>query len=420
MLNRSVPPPSFSVDYVDLLEAQAFLLDNGVKGHYLSAGDLPVMRLELVIKAGKRYEAFPGVSFFAGKMLLEGTATRSSRNISDFFDGLGAFIEVVPGYDFITITIHHLKKHLETMLPVIAELLYQPLYGNDELSNLKRIKHQKLQVNLQRNNFVASRKFRELLFGRQHPYGRNLEFENIEKLQREDILDHWRKYMEGQYEIIVSGQVSTRELALINRYLGPLKVAETIETKIPLGVFTPQEVLIEKEDSLQSTIRMGMPTIDRKHKDYFKVLVANEILGGYFGSRLMRNLREDKGYTYGIHSVISHLLHGTMFIIGTEVKKDFRAQTIYEIRQEIKAMQRQLLDKEELRTVTSYMAGKFASEVDSAFALADKFKTIYFNGLGYDYYKEYYRNLKEIDNTTILEISRKYFPLEKMGQVVVG
>ncbi len=420
MLNRTVAPPSYAVDRVDLVEAIPFVLDNGIRGHYINAGAQPVARLEVIFKAGKLHETHPGVSFFVGKMLLEGTKHISSREVSDFFDGIGAFIEVTPGFDFITVTIHHLRKHLEMLLPVLAELLHQPLFGEEELAKLQQIRRQRLQVDLEKNNFVASRKFRELIFSTQHPYGRSLDFSDINAIEIALLKEHFESKMHGALEIIIAGQVDESDVKLLNKYLGDLPFKNPLSALDHSHEYQPQEYLGEKEESLQSTIRLGMPIVDRHHADYFKIMVVNEILGGYFGSRLMKNIREEKGFTYGIHSAITHLEQGSMFLIGTEVKKSFRAQTIFEIHKEIKQLQKELVPAEELQTVTSYMAGAFASEIDTPFALADKFKTIHFNDLDYSYYQRFFETLKKIDNESLLEISRAYMPLENLSQVVIG
>ncbi len=420
MLNRSLPPPSYAVDQVNLIEAVPFKLDNGVPGHYINAGAQPVIRLEFIFNAGKKYQQLPGVSYFTGKMLQEGTATWNAKELNSTFDSLGAFLEVVPGFDYITVTIHHLTKHLQQLLPVIKEILYQPLLGLEELNNLKQIKYQQLQVDLQRNNFVASREFRKILFGEDHPYGRNLDLESIKTIQNQHLKAHFDQYMSGDYQIIASGQISEAQIDLINQSLGeePYDTI-TASPQIPIS-YREQEVLIEKEDSMQSSIRVGMPTISRDHEDYWKLAVVNEILGGYFGSRLMKNIREEKGYTYGIHSALSHLNDHSMFFIGTEVKKAYRAHTIYEIHREIKKLQRDLIEWEELQTVTNYMAGAFASEVDSPFAIADKFKTLHFSGLNYSHYGDLFDTLKTITPHEVLEVAGKYLDPQKFSSVVVG
>ena len=420
MVDRTAPPQYFAVDHVDLIEALPFTLDNGIQGFFINAGAQPVMRLEFIFRVGKKQEAAPGISFFAGKMLPEGTEAYNAAELFEFFDSLGAFIEVAPGFDYINLTVHFLNKHLDRLLPVIAEILYQPRFGEEELQNLKKIKRQQLKVELQRNNLLASRKFREAIFKDSHPYGQSLELAHIDQVEASSLRNYFEDFMRHRIEIIASGQIGAEEIASINSHLGQLP-AQTVPMAARWDFqYQPTELLLEKEDSLQSSIRVGSPIISRKHNDYWKLAITNEILGGYFGSRLMKNIREEKGYTYGIHSALSHLEDQSMFVIGTDVKKEYRLQTLFEIRSEIKKLQNELVSGEELKTVTHYMAGSFAADVNSPFALAEKFKTLHFNRLDYQHYSDFFKTLKDITPDDIIETSRKYFDLDLFSQVVVG
>ncbi len=420
MLDRSVAPPAHAVEHVQLVEATSHHLSNGIPLFLLQAGQQPVMRLEIVFEAGKRYEASPGVSYFTAKMLLEGTLHRTSKAIWDHFEGLGVFAEVTPGFDNITLTIHLLSKSLSKILPILSEIITEPRFGDEELDNLKNIKRQQLKVDLDRNNFLASRKFRAVIFGNNHAYGRSLEMQHIDDIDRGLLQTHFNSHMLGTFKIFIAGQWDEDVVALLERHLGPIELSTQKQPQPQQPKYQPQEYLLERSESLQSTLRVGMPMINRSHEDYFKVMITNEVLGGYFGSRLMKNIREEKGYTYGIHSALSHLSQGSMWIIGTEVKKEFRAPTLFELRREIKKLQQEPIEREELNTVTSYLAGAFASEVDSPFALADKFKMIHFADLDYHYYQDFFQSLKVITPNDILETSRRYFKLEQLSQVIVG
>jgi predicted Zn-dependent peptidase len=303
---------------------------------------------------------------------------------------------------------------------LIAELINHPAFRDMELQNIKQLKKQRLLVDLQKTSFVAAQKFTGNVFGKEHPYGRLLDIENIESTTIEMVLMFYQEQLKGNFEIVVSGQVDEHDLKRINETLGQEPRLTREYPEVSSYNYGPSELLIEKEDSLQSSVRMGMAFINRDHPDYNEMLVVNEILGGYFGSRLMRNIREDKGYTYGIHSGISCLNHGSLWIVSTDVKKEFRDQTVDEIIREIQVLQNELVPQEELETVKNYMLGTFISETDTPFALADKFKTIHYSGLGYDYYRRYFQTIKKIDSERIQELARKYLVLENLSKVVVG
>ncbi len=417
---RTIAPVIQPIDQVSLQEVKEVSLNNGVPLFYLNAGQQPVMRLEIIFNAGKWFETKPGLSYFTGKMLTEGTTSKSAQEISMVFDNLGAFMEVIPGFDRITLTIHLLTKHLATLLPVIAEIISKPAFRDAELRNIKQLKKQQLLVDLEKNSFIAAQKFTENVFGKEHPYGRSLNSDNIDNTTVELVSEFYVKQLEGNFEIVVAGKVTEDDLKRINEVIGQIPKFSRLEPPLLPYKYKPSSLLVEKEESLQSSVRMGMTFINRHHPDFNAILVVNEILGGYFGSRLMRNIREDKGYTYGIHSGISCLKHNSMLVISTEVKKEFRDQTINEIIKEIKILQNELVPNEELDTVKNYMLGTFISETDTPFALADKFKTIHYSGLDYGFYQNYVQTIMKIDNIKIQQLAQEYLVLENLSKVVVG
>jgi len=420
MPDRTVAPVIHPIDQVSLQEAKEVCLDNGIRLYYVNAGQQPVMRLEIIFNAGKWYENRPGLSYFTGKMLTEGTDKKTGREISALFDQLGAFVEVTSGFDHINLTVHLLTRHLSTLLPLITELISQPAFRDNELHNIKQIKKQRLLVDLQKTSFVAAQKFTSKVFGEEHPYGKLLDIENIDSTSAEMVMKFYQRQLKGNFEIMVAGKVEVQDLKSINELLGQEPKLAGKSPNVPIHNYQPSELLVEKDDSLQSSVRMGMNFINRDHPDYIEILVVNEILGGYFGSRLMRNIREDKGYTYGIRSGISCLKHGSLWVISTDVKKEFRDQTVTEIIREIQILQNEPVPHEELTSVKNYMLGTFVSETDTPFAVVDKFKTIHYSGLGYSYYKKYFKTIREIDSERIQELAQKYLVVNNLSKVVVG
>jgi predicted Zn-dependent peptidase len=177
---------------------------------------------------------------------------------------------------------------------------------------------------------------------------------------------------------------------------------------------------IEKPDAIQSAVRVGRLLFNKKDPDYFKFQVLNTVLGGYFGSRLMANIREDKGYTYGIGSGLASLVNGGYFFISTEVGVDVTNNTLSEIYKEIKLLREQPVNNEELETVRNYVLGQFLRSVDGPYSLADKFKAIWEFGLGYDYFENYFKAVKTITPKEIQELANKYLQEEDLIELVVG
>lgn len=420
MPDRTVAPAIQQIEQVAIPEAIGLELDNGAPLYYVSAGKQPVMRLEIVFNAGKWFEQIPGQSYFTGTMLTEGTDGHSAGEIAAFFDELGAFTEVTCGFDRITLTVHLLSRHLQTVLPLIREIIQAPAFNASELESLKARRKQKLLVELKKNSFQAARNFTEKIFGLDHPYGKALNPEDISGLEVETISSFYRERMQGNFEVILSGKIEDQHIDSINKILGNDSRNAVIRPDIAEPVYLPTTNIFEKEGSLQSSIRVGMPFINRQHPEFPEMLVVNEILGGYFGSRLMRNIREEKGYTYGIRSTVNCLTHAGLWVVSSDVKKEFRHQTLKEITREIEILQNQPVPETELETVKNYMLGSFVSSLDTPFALADRFKTIHHSGLDYDYFQNYFNTVRNISAERIMALSQKYLLPESFTTVVVG
>lgn len=421
-LDRTQAPDFQVIDKIDMLQAQTQTLANGTLLHLLNVGDQPVLKLELIF-INSLQEIKTGVSYFALKMLGEGTSHRTSTEIIDFADGYGAFLEFNHGTDRYGITLFCLSKYLGKLLPLLQEILTESTFPEKELQNLKTITAQNIKLNEEKNSYVAGKRFRELIFGVSHPYGKYLSEAHINEIDRAGLQHYFEQYIrEYPYEIILSGKVGEEEVDLIRNAFGQQKITPSIAVsnlpELPSIIETKE--LTEKADSLQSSLRIGRILFGKKHPDYLKFVVANEIFGGYFGSRLMKNIREEKGFTYGIYSGKVIMQHGAYWAVSTDVKKENTQQTLDEIAKEALKMQTELVTKDELETVRNYMLGSFAGSMNTAFELAEVFKGIYFHELDYTHYQRFIQTILTITLEEIQEIARKYFNIEEMLEVVVG
>lgn len=420
MLDRKIAPPFKRVANIAIPQAKRTCLDNGIPLYYIEAGKQPVVRLEFIFKAGAWYEDNKGASYFAAKMLSEGTQQKSSAQISYEVEKFGAYLELNPTLDYSIVTLECLSKHLNNLLPLLHEILRQPTFPEDELVTLKNIKAQQTRVQNEKSSFLASKKFREAIFGEAHPYGKDLSLEDIDKLTRDDVRSFYDQYYTLPFEVLISGLPHSGFIADINKIFGQtvLQKAAADPTYISHPISSP--TIIEKEANLQSSIRVGKKLLTKDQPDYVKLLIVNEILGGYFGSRLMKNIREDKGYTYGISSALVPLRNDGYFIIGTDVNKENTRNTLQEIYKEIEVLQTTLISDDELNTVRSFMIGSFLSEINTPFALSDKFKGVHLYGLGYDFYDSYLQTVNNITSTEIRDLAQQYLQRDTFSEVIVG
>ncbi|GAB3555816.1 M16 family metallopeptidase [Spirosoma fluminis] len=422
-LDRTQSPTFQAIQEVRLPAVQTHQLTNGIPLHLIAVAQQPVLRLECVFEAGTWHEQKPNSAFFAIKMLAEGTNKRTSAQISEYFDRYGAFLELSSGPDRASLVVYCLTKFLPEVLPVLGELLTEPTFPQKELDDLRNITLQNLRVNYEKNAYLAGVLFREKLFGSKHPYGRSQRPEAIEQLTRADVVHFYESVIRNRpFQLILAGEAGETEIALINGELGKLAlrtdqlpVSESVDI---VSDHTP--VLAEKANSIQSSIRLGRRLFTRAHPDFFRMLVTNEVLGGYFGSRLMKNIREEKGFTYGISSNIPSFRRDGYFLIGTDVNKENTQQTLDEIYKEIRLLQTELVSDDELQTVKNYMAGEFVGSLNTPFEIADRYKVILFDGLPANFLATYIQKLRAVTADDVLETATQYLAPDRLQEVVVG
>lgn len=422
-LDRTQSPPFQAIQEIQLPAVQHYSLDNAIPLHLIAVDQQPVLRVECVLDAGTWYEQTPGTAFFAVKMLAEGTASRSSAQISEYADRYGAFVELNSGPDRASVVVYCLTKFLPNVLPLLRELLTEPTFPVKELEELKNITLQNLRVNYEKNSYLAGVLFREKLFGLDHPYGRSQRLDAIEQLTRDGVAAFYEQTIRNRpFQLVVAGQATENEVRLINQELGqfPVRTDQLSAFTGGLPADDALPVLAEKPDSIQSSIRLGRRLFTRAHPDFFRMLVTNEILGGYFGSRLMKNIREEKGFTYGISSNMPSFRRDGYFLIGTDVNKENTQQTLDEIRKEIRILQTEPIPADELDTVKNYMAGEFVGSLNTPFEIADRYKVILLDDLPADFLTTYIQRMRAVTAADIMDMATRYLSPDDLREVIVG
>jgi predicted Zn-dependent peptidase len=356
--------------------------------------------------------------------LETGTKNYTANELSDNIDFFGSFFECAVEQDFASLALFSLNKYLDKSLHYVEDIIKNPIFPKDEFDIYISNKKQKHLVNSEKVNVLARRRFSELVFGEEHPYGVTVKDDDFDKLTLESVIEFYKAfYHSGNCTIIASGKLSKDLIETLNRFFGKTTWGHVQAIPVPkLDVDTTkqQKHFIEKPDAIQSAVRVGRLMFNKKNPDYFKFQVLNTILGGYFGSRLMTNIREDKGYTYGIGSGLASLVNGGFFYISTEVGTDVTNDTLKEIYKEIKILREELVDADELETVRNYVLGQFLRSVDGPYSLADKFKAIWEFGLGYDYFEKYFEAVKTITPEEIKALANTYLQEKDLIELVVG
>lgn len=424
-LNRNLAPEFKTIDKIDVIRANEQKLQNGIHVYSLSAGSQEIVKLEFIFRAGMYQQPATLIASSVNTLLETGTRSFSANEISDGIDFFGSFLELQVDQDFASVTLFSLNKYLEESLKFIEELIKYPTFPEDEFKIHISNKKQKFAINSQKVNVLARRKFSELLFGETHPYGIDVKEQDFDRISTSELKDFFNRYYHpANCTIVASGHLPANLTDTLNRYFGGHEwKAGTGQTGVNSIAMVSNPVakhFVERPDAIQSAIRVGRLLFNKTHPDYCKFQVLNTILGGYFGSRLMANIREDKGYTYGIGSGLTNLVEGGYFFISTEVGADVTNQTLDEIYKELKRLREELVDANELETVRNYTLGHFLRSVDGPFALADKFKSIWEFGLDYSFFDHYFKSVKEVTPKDLRDLANRYLRDEDMLECVVG
>lgn len=422
-MNRLQAPPTKAVPNIDLPHAVEHVLDNGIKVYSISAGFQDLVKVEFLFTNLQFDPDHPLLDSAVNRMMQEGTKKYTAQQLADQIDYYGAFLETDENFDFCSINLFTLNKYLDQTLPFIAELIDYPVFPQNELNVYVRNFKQRLTVENEKVSSLARRHFSRMIFGEKHSYGYFTQPGDYDKLNRESLTDfHRRKYDPSNCVIIISGKVNESAIAVLNRIFGKKKSAAkpAIAQPVPFDSSSQKKHYFEKEGAIQSAIRIGMPFFNRCHPDYPAMTFVNTLLGGYFGSRLMSNIREDKGYTYGIGSAIVSMKQDGYFFISTEVGSEVTNQALKEIYSEIEVLKNELVESDELEMVRNYMLGTYLKGIDGAFQLAERFKSIYLSGLDYSYYRRYLDKIRTIGPEEVREYARKYFNAADFYEIVVG
>ncbi len=423
-MNRTLAPSINLIEKIDLPTVEKLTLDNGVPVYVLNSGDQEVVKIELMFKSGKWFEKKNLVADLTNRMLREGTKTKSSKQIADAFDYYGANFHTSAGFENGSSSLYSLSKHAETLIPLFFEIFRDSVFPEEELKTILSNRKQRFTVELQKNDFIANRQFVNALYGKNHPYGRVTEFEHFEKITTDDLKAFYNRYYNANnLTLIVAGKFDTQLLKTLNNFFGCNDfLGEKAETDIVHKIESEKDLVLhtEKADSVQSAVVLGNLTINKTHPDFLKLSVLNTVFGGYFGSRLMSNIREEKGYTYGIYSSFASYPHGGFLEIASEVGKDVREATLNEIKHEITLLRTELVGYEELQVVKNYMSGKILRSIDGPMKFSDTLKGLLIYNQTPEYIQQLLKTVREVNSEELLQLANRYFDYEKMYKVTVG
>lgn len=398
---------------------------NGMNFYFIDMGEEEVSRIDIIIKAGKYEQEKNLISSFTNLMLREGAGKLSAEEIAEDLDFHGASMQTAQSNHFTYISVYTLNKYFAEITALLEQLVKRPNFPPDKLEKIKKREKNKFIIESEKVGFLASNELKSMLFGERHPYGKKNYSDDFDKIEKEDLIRFHRDfYHSGNAFIFLSGNIKPEMKNLIKEKFGNEKWGSQRPQPGTNFEFSPAKDrirIIDKKDALQNAIRIGFPSIPVSHPDYYSLRISNTILGDYFGSRLMSNIREDKGYTYGIYSSLVPSQDVSYLSIGTQADINFTNPIIQETEKEIERLKLEKVGEDELKMVKNYLLGSVSRTFDGVFSIADVYTSLIVYGLPFDFYEQYAQKIKEITSEEILETAKKYFPdKDRMYTVIAG
>jgi zinc protease len=421
--NRKLQPSIQPPGHINFPQPEIYRLNNGIKVYQFDSGTQDVISIELVFAAGSWFQKKPFTAMATNLMLREGTRNYTAQKLSETLDYYGAHFENTTERDNAYVTLYSLNKHLDNTLPLLSEIVKNPVFPADEYSVLAGKQLQMLEVNRQKVNFLARTHFNSIIFGNNHPYGMYIEPGDISRVSSSDLTDfHKFQYHSDNCTIIIAGRIKPGFSKDLEAYFGGNDWSGTTSMRqqvLPSGAVEKNHFIV-KAGAMQSAIRIGGLMFSRNHPDFAGMKVLNAILGGYFGSRLMNNLREDKGYTYGIGSSVVPLHYGGYFVISGEVGAEVTKESLHEINSELSRLCNEPVKETEISLVRSYLSGEMLRAVDGPFAQADLYRELIEDSLDITHFEELMDTVENINAKQLQDLAIKYLNPENLFTLVVG
>ncbi|HEY3388805.1 MAG TPA: pitrilysin family protein [Prolixibacteraceae bacterium] len=420
---RNIPPKVWGVERVEYIEPDLHRLNNGIELFTMKSGDQEVVKIDFSFKAGSWYGKSRLDSTMAASMLQEGTTNHKASEIANIFDFYGAQFSSASSYDNNYISLLSLKKYLPNLLPIVSEIIRESSFPEEEFEILRAKRKQRAIVDAGRVGLIAQKSFLRNLFGEGHPYSPVASPEYYDTISLKDVKSHFNRfYLPDRMAITASGFIDREVIQLIeDNFSSTWGRSDSLENinnhRLPVA---EKYLFIEKEGANQNAVAIGKLFPTQNHPDFPGIKLLCTILGGYFGSRLMSNIREDKGYTYSIQASPISFLHNGIFLVFAEVKTDKTDDTVNEIFREIEKLSVELISEEELIPIQNYMLGRILEDFDGPFSRAQTFASLKEVNLDFGYYNRLIKTIKTATPFEIREFAQKYLAPDSLSTIIAG
>jgi zinc protease len=419
MLDRTLSPELKPIQKIHFVEPIETKINDLVSIFHINKVADDTVRLEMHFHAGQM-EGKKNMSSFVSSLLLSGTKNKTSEQIHEELNQLGAFVDHEISMELAFVSLYCLRKNVQKAFEILIDAVVNADFKDHEIQDAIQEKKQRFLVSKEKVSFLARREFQKQVFSNTENYSRMLDMEDFESIRRDDLISfHKENYLRGLLKVVVVGNLEDEFILFLKTNLSSF-ASESTRTFLTQIENKTGEFLVNKKGAVQSAIRVGIPIFNKKHKDYFAFQVLQTILGDYFGSRLMSNIREDKGYTYGIGCALVELKEVAYFVIATEVGKEVTQATLKEIKYEIELLKNELVGDDEMELVRNYLLGQLLKSADGPNAMMDLFLSVHQHKLNLEFYNDFILKIETITVDEIKEIAQKYLDWNKFTLVIAG
>ena len=423
---RKTAPAPLAPRSINLPNPAEHFLSNGLKVVVVEDSRLPLVSFRLAFRTGKINDpqGIKGLTSTMTEMLTEGTARRTSFEIAEEVDRLGGGLSASASGDNTIVSASALSIYQKEILDLMADILLNPSFPENELALIKENKKQNLIMQRSQPNFLADERQMKVLFG-EHPYAIiTSTAESIDRISTEKLKELHKKVLIPNNAVFVAvGDLKTDEfLAELESLLGNWEKNSFDQPEFAaMPEKTERKIyLVHRPDSAQSFINLGNLGMARNNPDYFPTLLMNQVLGGGSSSRLFMNIREEKGYTYGAYTDFDVRRLGGIYGASAEVRSEVTGAALKEFFYEFERIRREEIPEQELIDAKSYLTGVFPLRLETQEGLTNQVLSIEINDLPKDYLQTYCDNINAVTLENVQAMAQKYLKLDEMAIVVVG
>lgn len=399
------------------------VMPNGMSLYCIEGCDDEVVRFELLFKGGYSVQKKPLQATFTNRMLREGAGNMSAEEISRRLDYYGAWIETYSSQECNHVTLYTLSRYFVPMLELIETIVKEPHFPQENLETVRRNAKAFHAVNSCKVDVVSQRCFENALWGNTHPLGHIVEENDYDAITTDDLREyHDTIYGSDNCIAFISGNAGRESVAAVREYFGNICWGKASVAKI--AVAPPSSVCgrhnISIEGTLQTAVKIGFMAMDANDEELYAFRFLTVLLGGYFGSRLMSNIREENGYTYHISAEVDSYGHRNAFMISSEIANEYVDACIKEIYHEMERLCSEHIPEEEVELVRNYILGELCRECEGLSARSEVFVNAFLSGTGFSSVNGYLEVVKSITHEKLEKVARKYLCKESMIEIVAG